>query len=85
MEQHNALALFEGKRIRKEWYKEEWWFSVIDVIQVLTDSSNPRNYWNMQKSREAEQGIELYTFCVQLKLLSSDGKYYETDCDKTKK
>lgn len=62
----NALALFDGKKIRRLWYKEEWWFSVVDVIEALTGSSNPRNYWNMLKSREAENGIELYTICVQL-------------------
>ena len=81
METH--LSIFEGKKIRKIWHKDEWYFSVIDIIQALTDSSNPRNYWNMLKSRELEHGVELYTICVQLKLPSSDGKFYATDCTNT--
>ncbi|MEK6937614.1 MAG: Bro-N domain-containing protein [Nanoarchaeota archaeon] len=78
-----AMVVFEGKSIRRIWHDEKWYFSIIDIIQVLTDSSNPRNYWNMLKAREAEQGIELYTICVQLKLPAADGKYYETDCANT--
>ena len=79
----NTLSVFEGKNIRKLWHNNEWYFSVVDVIEALTESSNPRNYWNMLKAREAEQGIELYTICVQLKLPASDGKSYETDCANT--
>ena len=61
--------LFEDKEIRSIWdsEKEEYYFSVIDVISVLTDSNNPRNYWNMLKSRLDDEGSELYTNCVQLK------------------
>src|SRR3989338_9374941 len=84
MEKHTSLALFDGKEFRKTWHNEEWWFSVVDVVGVLTDSDNPRNYWNMLKAREAEQGIELYTICVQLKLIAEDGKLRETDCANTK-
>lgn len=83
MEMHKALAIFEGKKIRRTWRKDEWYFSVIDVIAALTDSENPRNYWNMLKTRELEHGVELYTICVQLKLEASDGKKYETDCANT--
>ena len=79
----NTLALFEGKEIRKVWHNNEWFFSVVDVIGVLTDSSNSRNYWNMLKVREAQEGIELYTVCVQLKLSAEDGKLRETDCANT--
>jgi len=79
----NKMSVFEGKKIRKIWHNEEWFFSIVDVIEALTDSSNPRNYWNMLKAREADQGIELYTICVQLKLPSTDGKNYETDCANT--
>ena len=79
----NTLSIFEGKNIRRIWHNNEWYFSVIDVVEALTESSNPRNYWNMLKAREAEQGIELYTICVQLKLPASDGKSYETDCANT--
>jgi DNA-damage-inducible protein D len=80
----NALSIFEGKKIRKTWYNEEWWFSVVDIVDALVDSDNPRNYWNMLKTREKESsGIELYTFCVQLKLIAEDGKLRETDCTNT--
>ncbi len=77
------LSVFEGQHIRKIWHNNEWFFSVIDVIKSLTDSSNSRNYWNMLKAREEEQGIELYTICVQLKLIADDGKMRETDCANT--
>ncbi|MDO8480876.1 MAG: Bro-N domain-containing protein, partial [Nanoarchaeota archaeon] len=83
METNKALSVFQGKGIRKAWHENEWWFSVVDVVEALTESTNPRNYWNMLKARESEQGIQLYTFCVQLKLESADGKNYETDCANT--
>ncbi len=79
-----SLVVFQDKKIRRIWHKDQWFFSVIDIVQALTDSSNPRNYWSMLKKREAEYGIELSTFCVQLKLASADGKLYETDCADTK-
>lgn len=84
MNEENALVVFQDRKIRRVWRNDEWYFSVIDVVEVLTGSSNPRNYWSMLKSRESEHGIELSTFCVQLKLQSEDGKYYETDCASTK-
>ena len=69
------IALFKGKEIRKIIYNDEWWFSVVDIIEVLTDSKNPRDYWYRLKKRELESsGVELSTFCRQLKLESSDGK-----------
>src|SRR3990167_6993408 len=83
MEEENRLVVFEDKKIRRIWYNQEWFFSVIDIIQALANSTNPRNYWSMLKKRESKHGIELSTFCVQLKLLSADGKYYETDCANT--
>ena len=83
MKKDKALVVFQDKKIRRIWYNEEWFFSVIDIIEALTDSNNPRNYWNMLKKRELEHRVELYTKCVQLKLLSSDGKLYETDCANT--
>jgi len=79
----NALVVFQDKKIRRIWHNNEWFFSVIDIVQALTDSNNSRNYWSMLKKREAEHGVELSTFCVQLKLPSADGKYYETDCSNT--
>lgn len=83
MNNEKSLVVFQGGKIRRVWNNEEWWFSVVDVVEALTDSDNPRNYWNMLKAREAENGIELYTFCVQLKLPSKDGKLYSTDCTNT--
>ena len=74
--------LFEGKNIRTIWDKdkEEFYFSVVDIISVLTDSKNPRNYWNMLKKRMTEEEkSELYTNCVQSKMKAPDGKMRETD------
>ena len=84
MENKNKLVLFQDKKIRRVWHKNEWYFSVIDIVQVLTDSDNPRNYWSMLKKREQDAGIELSTNCVQLKLEASDEKLRETDCANTK-
>ncbi len=81
MEQ-KALAVFEGKNIRRIWHKEEWYFSVVDVIEALTDSPTPRQYWGKVKDREFT-GMELSPIWVQLKLPAADGKYYETDCANT--
>jgi DNA-damage-inducible protein D len=84
MDEYNALAVFEGKKIRKIWHKEEWWFSIVNIVEALTESVNPNDYWYRLKQREKESsGIELSTFCRQLKLPSKDGKYYETDCTNT--
>ena len=76
-ESETQIAVFNGKTIRKKFINDKWYFSVVDIIAVLTNSKNPRNYWNMLKIREKESsGIELYTICVQLKLKSKDGKEY---------
>lgn len=78
------IALFEGKKIRKVLCNNEWWFSVVDVIEVLTESTSPRDYWYKMKIRvKTEDGCELSTNCRQLKLESADGKKYETDCANT--
>ncbi len=84
MEDENKLVVFQDKKIRRIWHNEDWYFSVIDIVEVLTDSNNPRNYWSMLKKRESEAGIELSTNCVQLKLEAPDGKLRETDCANTK-
>ena len=80
--------LFEGSEIRSVWdsEKEDYYFSVVDVISALTESTNPRNYWNALKRRMTEEEkSELYTKCVQLKLKSQkDGKSYLTDTLDTK-
>jgi len=78
------IALFKGRGIRKIIYNNEWWFSVVDVVGVLTDSNNPRVYWNAMKVRvKSDDGFQLSTICRQLKLEASDGKKYETDCANT--
>lgn len=80
----SKLSVFEGQHIRKLWHNDEWYFSVIDVVQALTDSVDAKDYWYRLKKRELESsGVELSTFCRQLKLPSSDGKKYETDCANT--
>ena len=80
-----APRIFDGFEIRSVWSEEEedWYFSVVDVVAALTGSKNPRNYWNMLKKRLAEEGSQLYTICVQLKMLASDGKMRKTDAANT--
>lgn len=79
------IKLFEDKKVRSLWNEseEEWYFSVVDVIQVLTDSSDPKDYWYRMKKREKLSGFELSTICRQLKIEASDGKKYATDCAST--
>ncbi len=78
------LVVFQGKDIRKTLHNGEWWFSIIDVIGVLAESSIPRRYWTDLKRKLANEGYaELYEKIVQLKLLSTDGKTYATDCANT--
>ncbi len=74
------MIVFGAKQIRRIWNDEQWFFSVVDIIAALTDSDNPRNYWNMMKRRERQQSdVQLSTLCVRLKLTASDGKTYKTD------
>ena len=78
----NKIQIFEDKKIRTAWdeEKEEWYFSVVDVVGVLTDSPNPNNYWKVLKKRLKDEGNESVTNCNQLKLKSpKDGKKYKTD------
>lgn len=82
MESNDKIQLFEDKRIRTAWdeEKEEWYFSIVDVVGVLTDSENPRRYWSdLKRKLKAEGAEQLYENIVQLKMLSSDGKRYGTD------
>lgn len=76
------IAIFKGKSIRKTIFQKEWWFSVVDVIQVLTDSPQPKTYWAKMKERDTEM-VQPFPFWEQLKLLASDGKMRETDCANT--
>ena len=81
MTQQNAIKIFEEKKVRTVWDSEteEWYFSIVDVIAVLTDSPNPRKYWSVLKNRLKKEGSQLTTNCSQLKMPSGDGKYYKTD------
>lgn len=81
MAEQNEIQLFDGKQVRYVWNEEQekYFFSVVDVIRVLTDSENPRKYWSVLKTRLKQEGSELATNCSQLKLPSSDGKSYLTD------
>jgi DNA-damage-inducible protein D len=81
MIKNKQIALFKGKKIRRTLFNGEWWFSVIDVVESLTDSVNPRDYWFKMKIRvKNEAGFEPSTLCRQFKLESPDGKLRETDC-----
>ena len=80
------IKLFEQKKVRTHWEakEEQWYFSIIDVVNILTDSNNPRDYWFKMKIRvKLEDGIELSTICRQFKLPATDGKMRETDCANT--
>ncbi len=80
-----TIAIFEGKRIRRYWNEsqEKWYFSVVDVVAILSGSVNPRNYWKVLKNRLKKEGSEVVTKCNQLKMQSSDGKFYLTDAADT--
>lgn len=82
------IKIFEDRKVRTEWNadKEDWYFSVVDIVGVLTDKDydNARKYWNKLKQRLKEEGSELVSFCHQLKLQSADGKFYKTDVIDTK-
>lgn len=81
MAEQNEIQLFDGKQVRYVWDEEQekYFFSVVDVIRVLTDSENPRKYWSVLKTRLKQEGSEMATNCSQLKLPASDGKSYLTD------
>ena len=81
MTKKEAIKIFEEKKVRTVWDNEteEWFFSVVDVVAILTDSPNPSNYWKVLKHRLRKEGNESVTNCNQLKLPSTDGKYYKTD------
>lgn len=80
------IKVFEDKKIRTQWdaESEDWYFSVVDIVGVLTESPNPRKYWSVLKTRLKAEGSELTTVCSQLKLQSADGKYYMQDVLNTK-
>lgn len=82
----NKVQIFQDKKVRTHWdaEKEEWYFSVVDVVGVLTDSPDPRNYWKVLKHRLKEEGNETVTNCNRLKMLAPDGKMRLTDVADTK-
>ena len=83
-EEHNKLVIFQNKKIRRIWYDDNWHYSVIDVVGILTESVNPRDYWYKTKKRLGdEEKAEVSTICRQLKLEAPDGKFRETDCANT--
>jgi len=81
MKNKNQIRLFNDYKIRTDWDedKEEWYFSVVDVVGVLSESNNPRRYWSDLKTKLKNEGSQLYENIVQLKMLFPDGKYYKTD------
>ena len=81
MKQENGIQLFENKKVRTVWdgEQEKWFISIIDVIEVLTESPNARKYWSVLKTRLKKEGSQLATNCSQLKMQSSDGKLYNTN------
>ncbi len=80
---NHHLAIFRGKTIRRTLFQKEWWFSVVDIVEILTDSPNAGAYWRKLKQRLIEEGSEVVTFCHGLKLMAPDGKMRETDCANT--
>ncbi len=81
MKKETSIQFFEEKQVRSVWNEDEekWYFSIVDIIAVLSGSPNPNNYWKVLKHRLNKEGSELVTNCNQLKMKSSDGKFYKTD------
>ena len=81
MTKENAIRLFQDQKVRVNWDedKEKWFFSIVDIVGILTVSPNPRKYWSVLKTRLKKEGSELATNCSQLKMKSVDGKFYKTD------
>ena len=86
MRKENTIKLFKDQRVRVQWdnEQEKWFFSIVDIVKILTESPNPRKYWSVLKTRLKKEGSELTTNCSQLKMKSVDGKLYKTDVADTK-
>ena len=86
MSERQKIKVFDDKHIRMEWNEDEqdWYLSIVDVIELLTGTENPRRYWSDLKRRMKAEGSQLYEKIVQLKMLSADGKFYNTDAANTK-
>ncbi len=85
MKKDNSIILFHQKEVRRAWdeKKELWYFSIIDVVEVLVDSTIPKRYWSDLKNKLKDEGSEVYEKIVQLKFVAADGKKYATDCFST--
>lgn len=83
MSEFNKIIVFESKKIRRVYHNDEWWFSVVDVVNALTDSADSGAYWRKLKQRLIAEGSQVVTNCHDLKLEASDGKMYKTDCANT--
>ena len=84
MDSEKALVVFQGKKIRRTWFNDEWWFSVVDIIGVLTQTDRARKYWSDLKNKLMEEGFQLSEKIGQLKIPAEDGKMRLTDCVNTK-
>ena len=84
MDAKNALVVFQGKKIRRTWHNDEWWFSVVDIIGALTQTDRARKYWSDLKTKLIGEGFEVSEKIGQLKLMADDGKLRLTDCANTK-
>lgn len=83
-EEKNKMVVFQEKEIRRVWHQEEWWFAIVDIIEVLTGSERPRKYWSDLKKKLQNEGADQLSEKIgQLKIKSSDGKMYKTDCTST--
>ena len=80
----NAIIVFQGNNIRRTWFNDEWWFSVVDIIGVLTQTDRARKYWSDLKTKLQDEGFEVSAKIGQLKLIADDGKLRITDCVNTK-
>jgi hypothetical protein len=83
-EENKHLVVFEGKNIRRIWHNDEWWFSVVDIVGVLTQTDRARKYWSDLKTKLIDEGFEVSEKIGQLKLMADDGKLRLTDCANTK-
>lgn len=81
--QKESIVLFKEKKIRRTWNNDEWWFSIVDIVSILTESPEPRKYWSVLKTRLKKEDAQLTTICSQLKMTSADGKMYKTDSANT--
>jgi DNA-damage-inducible protein D len=84
MDKHKALVVFQGKTIRRTWFNDEWWFSVVDIIEALTKTDRARKYWSDLKTKLREESFEVSEKIGQLKLMAEDDKLRLRDCANTK-